>query len=306
MLANVDPQPAGAPMIVTTPHARMTVMGTKFSVSALADRTRLLVNEGKIRMQPANTDGAEQDVTSGGVAVVKQGSTDVARPGKIRKKLDVKDWGLGTPQGVAFDGKLVWLYMMESATLAAMDPDTLKMVKQVKVEQLFPEHRMGASGLAWDGKLLWGWGRPGVLRAVDPETGKTVRDIKLPKTGGNEPFDIHDGVLFVTTQFWKESTKSLLKLDLKTGDTLAKMKMDDSQLNIRTADSMCCGPGIAFVMLRRSGGIVAAHCDDGQLLYRCEAKAGSEGFFGGDAAYDPQRGLWTCTGKTRILLVEAE
>ncbi|MBA4388968.1 MAG: hypothetical protein C0404_13385 [Verrucomicrobia bacterium] len=306
LVAKVDPQPANAPMIVTTPQAEMTVLGTRFSVAALADRTRLIVEQGKVRMRAAGDTGAEQEVAGGSVAVVRQDAKEIIRPGKTRKVLDVRTWDLGTPQGVAFDGKLVWLYMTESATLVAIDPDTMKIVKQVKVEQPFAPTDLGASKLAWDGKLIWGWGSLNVLRAVDPETGKTVRDLQFQEFSGNRPFDIEGGTLLLCVRPGGDSAISLSRVDLTSGKTLTKTRIDAPFFRTQQADSMCCGSGIVFLTVSRGAGIAAARFDDGRLLYQHGVDAGTPGFFGGDIAYDPQRGLWCCLGKTRILLVEAE
>jgi len=45
----VAPQPEGKNMIVITPHARAEVMGTRFILSVMKDRSRLEVKEGKVR-----------------------------------------------------------------------------------------------------------------------------------------------------------------------------------------------------------------------------------------------------------------
>jgi len=59
--ANVQPQPAGRPMLVHTPTAELKIIGTQFNVDALADSTRLAVNEGRVRLKRL-VDGKEVDV----------------------------------------------------------------------------------------------------------------------------------------------------------------------------------------------------------------------------------------------------
>lgn len=59
--ANVAPQPTGRPMLVLTPSAQMNVLGTQFNVDAQSESTRLVVNEGRVRLK-RNTDGKEVDV----------------------------------------------------------------------------------------------------------------------------------------------------------------------------------------------------------------------------------------------------
>lgn len=59
--ANVAPQPTGRPMLILTPSAQMNVLGTQFNVDAQSDSTRLVVNEGRVRLK-RNTDGKEVEV----------------------------------------------------------------------------------------------------------------------------------------------------------------------------------------------------------------------------------------------------
>jgi ferric-dicitrate binding protein FerR (iron transport regulator) len=48
----VAPQPAGRPMIVTTPHAETTVLGTAFALRVAEGRTDLGVDEGRVQFAP--------------------------------------------------------------------------------------------------------------------------------------------------------------------------------------------------------------------------------------------------------------
>ena len=59
--ANVLQQPADRPLLVHTPSAELKVLGTQFNVDALADTTRLTVNEGRVRFTRL-VDGKEVDV----------------------------------------------------------------------------------------------------------------------------------------------------------------------------------------------------------------------------------------------------
>lgn len=296
---SVAKQTDGRSFMVRSKHAEMTALGTRFSVAALEDRTRLIVEEGKVGIR-SSAMGSSQYVESGEVAVMRKGAEVASRPGKMRQTLDVKAWGLGTPKGVAFDGKLVWLYMQESETLTAMDPETMGVVKQVKVEQPFVSSNWGASGLAWDGKLLWGWCGDSVLRSVDPETGKTVRDLKLQFQAGNMPFDVQDGVLWICQGGLNE--KDLLRVDMNSGTILQRISIHVTGL----ADSMASAPGISFLNLRRQGVIAVSSSEDGRLLYTVDIHPGGFNLFGGDVAYDEKRGMWCCSGKTMLALVEME
>ena len=61
--ADVSPQPAGFPMIITTPTAQLQILGTVFSVSANETSTALDVESGHVRMQRL-VDGQSVDVTA--------------------------------------------------------------------------------------------------------------------------------------------------------------------------------------------------------------------------------------------------
>ncbi len=61
--ADVSPQPAGFPMIITTPTAQLQILGTVFSVSADETSTALNVESGHVRMQRL-VDGQSVDVTT--------------------------------------------------------------------------------------------------------------------------------------------------------------------------------------------------------------------------------------------------
>ncbi len=56
--AVVSRRPKGAPLLVTAPHGRMTVLGTRFSLSVDANATRLGVESGAVRLSHIGTDAA--------------------------------------------------------------------------------------------------------------------------------------------------------------------------------------------------------------------------------------------------------
>jgi ferric-dicitrate binding protein FerR (iron transport regulator) len=76
--AVVTPQPAGNPMTLTTPAARLRVVGTEFSVSADDARTDLRVREGRVTMT-RNVDGNSVEVSGGKSAVAQAQIPLVAR-----------------------------------------------------------------------------------------------------------------------------------------------------------------------------------------------------------------------------------
>lgn len=75
LVADVARQPA--PLILATPHAEVTVLGTEFTLAATAAWTRLEVREGRVRL--ARTGGGAAEVRAGTYAVAAPGVDPVAR-----------------------------------------------------------------------------------------------------------------------------------------------------------------------------------------------------------------------------------
>jgi hypothetical protein len=224
----------------------------------------------------------------------------VILPGRVKCSLNVRQWGLGTAEGVAFDGERVWVYFVESGTLVALDPDTRKIVKRVELEKPFPKTSAWVTGLAWDGTSLWARaGRHGVMRAVDPETGAWVRDIKVSPS--SRYFDIQGTVLFLLLR--SGDTAELSRVDMTTGETLGTMPMKmERSLGVSTC---ACGGGFVFLGGQRSSALLVMSADDGRLVYATDIHQGS--FFTGDMAYDPQRGLWGLSSRWgSLVLIEVE
>lgn len=74
--AEVAPQPAGRPLVVATPEAEATVVGTRFTMQADGAGTRLEVEEGHVRLHDRAHD-SDAEVTAGGTAQVSAASTTV-------------------------------------------------------------------------------------------------------------------------------------------------------------------------------------------------------------------------------------
>jgi|GEM_PF-2541515 len=68
LTARVSKQPPRAPLIIVTPQATLTVIGTEFMLAAAADKTQLQVNEGLVRM--ARHDGGEAVEVAAGESMV--------------------------------------------------------------------------------------------------------------------------------------------------------------------------------------------------------------------------------------------
>ncbi len=69
----VQPQPRGKPMRLATPSAQVQVLGTRFQIEALANRTNLSVSEGLVRLVRTR-DGQAVDVADGKHAIVTEKS----------------------------------------------------------------------------------------------------------------------------------------------------------------------------------------------------------------------------------------
>lgn len=78
--ADVATQPSGRPMIVTTPHAVIRVLGTRFSSAALPESTRIELEEGKVQMI-RKSDGQAIEVEEGRYAIA--GTRDEPAPAQI-------------------------------------------------------------------------------------------------------------------------------------------------------------------------------------------------------------------------------
>jgi hypothetical protein len=104
--AEVAPQAEGQAMLVVTPHAVATVLGTEFSLSVTPDRSRLEVLSGTIRLA-RREDEKSILVAAGNYATAGQGTELAARP-LLQAPWQSQDIGLSTRPGSArfeSDGK---------------------------------------------------------------------------------------------------------------------------------------------------------------------------------------------------------
>lgn len=294
--ATVAKQPAGKPFVITTPQAEITVVGTIFSLESMSDRTRLTVQDGKVAMRSLVSGGTTEQVAAGQTSVSKAGAGKLTVPGRVVRHVDVRSWGLGFPDGVAYDGSSVWLYFSQTGMLCSMDPETCKDTARVKLEHPFPPDARGIPNIAFDGRNIWGWATEGLLRAVDTGTGKTVKELKLdgPQERGN-PFDMRQGEIWI----WFRHMNCLMKFEAATGK-----KFEEKALDLGFPSSyLALDTGVAFFAARRAGDIAVYSASDYTRLWRVSPR---NQWWGGDMAYDPERGLWISTDMGGLFLVEAE
>ncbi len=111
LAADVAKQPAGRPMILSTPHARVKVLGTRFISTSAADATRIELEEGQVQVT-RKSDGQTINVKPGSFAVAtRAGGLFVPKPlpARISRPQAVFEVGTGPVRGVAFspDGQVI-------------------------------------------------------------------------------------------------------------------------------------------------------------------------------------------------------
>ncbi len=94
--ADVPRQPADTPMVISTPQAEATIIGTALRISANADQTRLEVLEGKVRLK-RRSDGRTVDVSGGHYAVAAPGTPLVTKPLEPTEPIamEIEEFGTG-------------------------------------------------------------------------------------------------------------------------------------------------------------------------------------------------------------------
>ena len=80
--AEVAKQPPGHPLLLSTPHGELRVLGTTLSLRVTSESTELEVQTGKVRLTRGK-DGAGVDVTAGHLAEIASGVEFVPRPVRV-------------------------------------------------------------------------------------------------------------------------------------------------------------------------------------------------------------------------------
>jgi hypothetical protein len=294
--ADVAPQAEDAPMVITTPHAEMTVRGTAFSVTATEDTTGLKVREGTVSMALAGR-GEGEDVEDGHVAFAKAGLDRLIVPGKLIKSIPITGLPPGTVvSGAAIAGKDVWVHGSsdrDGATiLARVDAATGAVKGTVELRKPF----IPASCLTWKKDLLWGFARDGMsLQGIDVRTGEVAQTIPVPvaETSSQRIFDIQGEFAWFRGRVREE----VIKIDLDSGAVLQRVMCPFAVDRIAaSADAVYAG----------EDGWAACKIDprEGRVSYgfMCEGESVT-----GDMACDDGARLWTVTGtRAEIHVFEAE
>lgn len=72
LIATVTKQPAGKPLLFSTPQAELTILGTQFLLAVSPESTRLEVREGRVKFV-RSSDGLSVEVTAGHYAIASKG-----------------------------------------------------------------------------------------------------------------------------------------------------------------------------------------------------------------------------------------
>lgn len=88
--ADVTPQAVDRPLVLVTPEAEVTVLGTRFSLACGDGRTRLSVSEGRVRLT-RREDGAALEVAAGQTIVAAPGVALRVAP-EVERVLLVRDF----------------------------------------------------------------------------------------------------------------------------------------------------------------------------------------------------------------------
>jgi ferric-dicitrate binding protein FerR (iron transport regulator) len=98
LAASVRPQPQGKRLVLATPSAELQVLGTKFVLEALANRTDLRVSDGRVRLVRL-ADGNAVEVAGGQQAVITDQNELLVRPIPILPMTWEADFEDALPEG---------------------------------------------------------------------------------------------------------------------------------------------------------------------------------------------------------------
>lgn len=96
--ADVAPQPAKSPMLVSTPGAKIEVLGTRFALAATSERTELNVSEGRVRVTRV-ADGQTVEVIEG-QSIITNGEVRLSvQESQGPREVWEEDFEQGVPKG---------------------------------------------------------------------------------------------------------------------------------------------------------------------------------------------------------------
>ncbi len=178
----VAPQPEESRMVVTTPHAALTLVGTELSLDVTGNRTQVDVTDGTVDV--TGPDGSKktrahagQHVTATARCIGPPFWRAGATVGQVRV-LRCFSVPVPRPTSVVFDGTALWLSSAGNRKLYRVDAVSGNLLRTIELDKSAGR----ADCLAWDGKLLWGAyreraGEKHGVCAIDPATGDIVESI---------------------------------------------------------------------------------------------------------------------------------
>jgi len=163
-IASVARQQPKTPVVFLTPHAEVTVLGTKLQVEIGKESTRVEVHEGRVRCKRL-PDGASTEISAGRFAVAKKGESLVARPIPIVRSF--QDGVAPTPD----------YHGTADTAISSLDPaSNFGKIEQLQIQRLGGQQ---SALIRWDVSSI-----PAGSRVVSAEitfwvTGKLVGDCKV-------------------------------------------------------------------------------------------------------------------------------
>ena len=173
---------------IKTPHVVARVVGTRFSLEVGGAQTGLAVTEGKVLLErdgqsiivgPNQTAEASADG-------LKMMPLRTALVGTVIKKLTKQALESVGKDGIAFDGRVLWMTTFASNVLVKVDPVSGAVAGRLEVNSgATPLYKL--NGLAWDGTHLWVSAFADAtpmsknrICAVDPATGRVMKTLDVP------------------------------------------------------------------------------------------------------------------------------
>ena len=221
--------PQTMPFLIRTRHATAKVVGTRFSLDVVEMKTELSVVEGNVQFERG---GQSLLVGSNQTAKASEDGLQMMPPrtalvGTVIRKLLLRSESPGR-DGVAFDGRLLWMNTFASNVLVKVDPVSGSFAGRLEVNSgATPVHTL--NGLAWDGTHLWvsafeddGPLSKNTICAVDPATGRVIKTLDVPGTFGVSGVAAGDGYLWcVALDRGRPEVSRVFKLDPSSGAVAA-------------------------------------------------------------------------------------
>jgi hypothetical protein len=165
--------------IILTPHARVSVIGTKLQLATSVMGTRLEVENGVAEFNPLGTrtnyivSGGEYAQIESGAPAVLIGKIPVFITPEVKRTIQI-DSQIKDPVAIASDGSSLFVVADKSCVLWKIDATDGRVLKEYNLKNTVSN----PEDLAWDGKQLWILDS-GKLVKFDPSTEKVTGSITV-------------------------------------------------------------------------------------------------------------------------------